>query len=171
MSTLYYLAFGSNLHPLRLGERVPSARQVGRPLLPGYRLAFHKLGQDGSGKGDLVRTGESADYALGALFAVDAAEKPDLDAAEGEGYRADAMRLEVDGHVYEAFVYIGEEPYIDPDLRPYRWYRDLVWQGAHFQGAPRDYLEAIAAMPAVVDPDPERRQRNQSLLERIRQSA
>ncbi|HKL78185.1 MAG TPA: hypothetical protein VJ985_07475, partial [Gammaproteobacteria bacterium] len=78
---------------------------------------------------------------------------------------------EVDGHVYEAFVYIGEEPYIDPDLRPYRWYRDLVWQGAHFQGAPRDYLEAIAAMPAVVDPYPERRQRNQSLLERIRQSA
>lgn len=168
MSTLYYLAFGSNLHPLRLGERVPSAHLVGRVELSGYRLAFHKRGQDGSGKGDLVWTGQDADLALGALFSLEAAEKPNLDAAEGEGYRDDRIRVELDGRAYDAFVYLGEDPFIDPALRPYRWYRDIVWHGARFQRAPSDYLEAIAAVPAVEDPDPARRARNEALLERIR---
>jgi len=171
VSTLYYLAFGSNLHPLRLGERVPSAHQVGKVKLSGYRLAFHKRGQDGSGKGDLVWTGDPADRALGALFGLDAGEKPDLDAVEGEGYRDDRIRVEHGGRGYDAFVYLGEEPFIDPELRPYRWYRDIVWHGARFQGAASDYLEAIAAVPAVEDPDPARRQRNEALLQRIRNSA
>lgn len=171
MSTLYYLAFGSNLHPLRLGERVPSAHQVGKVELSGYRLAFHKRGQDGSGKGNLVWTGDPADRALGALFGLDAREKPDLDAVEGEGYRDDRIRVEHGGRGYDAFVYIGEEPFIDPELRPYRWYRDIVWHGARFQGAASDYLEAIAAVPAVEDPDSARRQRNEALLQRIRDSA
>ena len=170
MSTLYYLAFGSNLHPLRLGERVPSARLVGRVELGGYRLAFHKRGQDGSGKGDLVWTGRDSDYAVGALFALNEREKPNLDAAEGAGYRDERMAVTLDGNAFDAFVYIGEEDYIDPGLAPYRWYRDIVWHGARFQQAPADYLDAIAAVPAITDPDPERRRRNQALLERIQRA-
>lgn len=168
MSKLHYLAFGSNLHPIRLGERVPSACLLGRIELSGYRLAFHKRGADGSGKGDLVHTGDAGDIAVGALFEMAGDEKPNLDAAEGAGYRDDTMRVHLDGRDYEAFVYIGEAPYIDPELRPYRWYRDIVWHGARFNGAPSDYLATIAAVEAVEDPDPERRERNHSLLERIR---
>ena len=171
MSKLHYLAFGSNLHPLRLGERVPSARLLGRVELTGYRLAFHKRGADGSGKGDLVPTGDDRDIAVGALFEMAGSDKPNLDAAEGAGYRDDTMPVRLDGRDYEAFVYIGEAPYIDPGLRPFRWYRDLVWHGARFNGAPADYLDAIAAAEAVADPDPERRARNRALVERIRQAS
>ena len=170
MSKLHYLAFGSNLHPIRLGERVPSACLLGRVELSGYRLAFHKRGADGSGKGNLVHTGDDRDIAVGALFEMAGDEKPNLDAAEGAGYRDDTMRIHWRGQAYEAFVYIGEEAFIDPDLRPYRWYRDIVWHGARFNGAPSAYLDAIAAVAAVEDPDPERRQRNHTLLERIRQA-
>jgi len=170
VSKLHYLAFGSNLHPIRLGERVPSARLLGRVELAGYRLAFHKRGADGSGKGNLIHTGRDDDLAVGALYEMAGTEKPNLDAAEGAGYRDDSLRIRFHGRDYEAFVYIGEEPYIDPELRPYGWYRDIVWHGARFNGAPADYLAGIAAVPTVADPDPQRRERNMALLERIRQA-
>ncbi|HKJ87116.1 MAG TPA: gamma-glutamylcyclotransferase family protein [Gammaproteobacteria bacterium] len=168
MSTLHYLAFGSNLHPVRLGERVPSARLVGKVELEGYRLAFHKRGYDGSGKGDLVYTGDPADMALGALFELHSGEKPDLDAVEGEGYRDDRMEVRVGGRLYSAFVYLGEEDFIDPDLPPYHWYRDIVWHGARYQGAPAGYLEQIAAVACMDDPDADRRARCEALLERLK---
>jgi hypothetical protein len=169
VSKLHYLAFGSNLHPIRLGERVPSARLLGRVALPGYRLAFHKRGADGSGKGDLVVAGADS-LAVGALFEMAAEDKPNLDAAEGAGYRCDTMTVELGGRTFEAFVYLGEDPYIDPELRPFRWYRDVIWHGARFNGAPGDYLDAIAAVPAVEDPDPDRRERHDALLARIRRA-
>ncbi len=168
MTTLHYLAFGSNLHPLRLGERVPSARLRGRIELPGCRLAFHKRGQDGSGKGDLVWTGGSGHRVVGALFAIDAAEKGRLDAAEGAGYRAAPLTVRLGLETVEAFVYLGNASHIDPELRPFRWYRDLVWAGARFHGAPEAYLAGIAAVPAAADPDPGRRARSEALLARIR---
>lgn len=169
MSKLHYLAFGSNLHPIRLGERVPSARLLGRVELTGYRLAFHKRGADGSGKGDLVAAAEGS-LAVGALFEMAAEDKPNLDAAEGAGYRCDTMTVELGGRPFEAFVYRGEAPYIDPELRPFRWYRDVIWHGARFNGAPSAYLDAIAAVPAMEDPDPDRRERHDALLERIRRA-
>ncbi|MFP4614229.1 MAG: gamma-glutamylcyclotransferase family protein [Thiohalorhabdus sp.] len=169
MSTLHYLAFGSNLHPLRLGERVPSARLVGRVDLDGYRLAFHKRGQDGSGKGDLVYTGDPGDRALGALFEIDDREKPDLDAVEGEGYRDERMEVTVAGRTYSAFVYRGEDDFIDPDLPPYRWYRDIIWHGARYLGASWKYLEGVAGVACMEDPDPDRRARCEALLERLRE--
>ncbi|MFA9461616.1 gamma-glutamylcyclotransferase family protein [Thiohalorhabdus methylotrophus] len=168
MSTLHYLAFGSNLHPLRLGERVPSARLLGRVDLSGYQLAFHKRGYDGSGKGNLVYTGDSGDRAFGALFEIAAGEKPDLDAVEGEGYRDDRMEVQVNGRRYSAFVYLGEEDFIEPDLPPYDWYRDIVWHGARYQGAPADYLDRIAAVSCMADPDPDRRARCEALLARLK---
>lgn len=169
MSRLYYLAFGSNLHPLRLGERVPSARPLGRVELAGYRLAFHKRGGDGSGKGDLMPTGAGRDVAVGALYEIADAERANLDAAEGPGYRAETTEVTCCGRRYEAFVYVGKEAFIDPDLQPYRWYRDIVWHGARYHGAPSAYLDAIAAVPAIQDHDPERQARYDALLQRIQQ--
>ena len=50
-----YAAFGSNLHPLRLQKRIPSARLLGVAPVDGFRLAFNKTGDiDGSGKANIV---------------------------------------------------------------------------------------------------------------------
>ena len=84
------------------------------------------------------------------------------------GYRDGRLTVAFEGVEYEALVYLAEPDYVDPALRPYRWYRDLVWQGAVYNAAPAEYRACIAEMPAVTDPDPERRARHQELLARIR---
>jgi len=43
MSEILYLAYGSNLHPLRLRQRVPSCRRLGPVSLPGYKLLVSGL--------------------------------------------------------------------------------------------------------------------------------
>lgn len=88
MTDRFYLAYGSNLHPLRLVRRVPSARLVGTVPLPGYRLAFHKRGMDGSAKCDLELADESGSLAYGAVYSVAAQDIHGLDRLEdlGAGY-------------------------------------------------------------------------------------
>ncbi|NIQ98371.1 MAG: gamma-glutamylcyclotransferase, partial [Desulfuromonadales bacterium] len=65
---------------------MPSCRLLGPVSLPGYRLVFHKIGMDESGKCDLLETGYPDDVAWGVLFSMDEADKPALDVAEGPSY-------------------------------------------------------------------------------------
>ena len=82
---LFYLAYGSNLHPLRLADRIASVALIGSLRLEGYRLLFHKKGQDGSGKCDLRFTGSATDSAYGALYTISSTQKAILDRFEGRG--------------------------------------------------------------------------------------
>lgn len=165
MSTLYYLAYGSNLHPLRLTERLPSARLLGPVELPGYRLAFHKRGEDDSGKGNLLPADEMT--AVGALFEIAAAERPALDRFEGEGYGVCDIRVTHAGVTYDCFTYMAEHTHVDDDLKPYDWYKALILLGAMYHRAPAPYLHMIRAVEAISDPDEQRRQRHQALIARI----
>ena len=49
-------------------------------------------------------------------------------------------------------------------LLPFDWYKEIVLAGARENGLSRDYLDAIEAVPSVVDPDPERAARNRAVL-------
>ena len=64
LSIIHYLAYGSNLHPLRLTLRVPSARVIGVVEMPGYMLEFHKRSIDGSGK-CLIYTEQGEHHKMG----------------------------------------------------------------------------------------------------------
>ena len=167
MRKLYYLAYGSNLHPVRLGERVPSARLLGCVGLDGCRLAFHTAGEDDSGKCDLVVTGAATDRAYAALYELAEGEKPNLDAAEGPPYRIVEWQVSLAGETYPAFVYLARPEAVDGGSVPYAWYRDVVWQGAQYLGLPASYVAGIGAVSARQDPDPQRRQRHRGLLERM----
>ncbi len=79
MPLVHYLAYGSNLHPLRFAKRVPSAQIIGRIELAGYQIAFHKKGKDGSGKCLFYKTGDKAHIMYGALYSFDSREKKELD--------------------------------------------------------------------------------------------
>jgi gamma-glutamylcyclotransferase len=172
MSLLSYLAYGSNLHPLRLGERVPSAELVGLVRLVGYRVAFHKRGRDGSAKCDLVRMASPGDLAYGAVYRMVAAHKVLLDRCEGLGRGYTTVALEVpgpDGPLH-CFTYVAQDGYRDPSLRPFDWYRALVLLGGRRLGMPDDYLAGIAGLPDVRDPDEERRSLHEALIEKIRRA-
>jgi len=55
---MLYAAYGSNLHPDRLKQRVPSARLCGPSVVEGWGLRFHKRGQDESSKCDMISSSE-----------------------------------------------------------------------------------------------------------------
>ena len=83
MPLLYYLAYGSNLHPMRMTQRVPSARFIGKVEMRGRQLAFHKHSNDGSGKCLLYSEQGDDQVAHGVLYEINGSEKAALDRAEG----------------------------------------------------------------------------------------
>lgn len=164
--TLYYLAYGSNLHPLRLQERVPSAALVRVLRLPDYRLAFHKRSVDGSGKCNLLPS--AGDCAHAALYRLSAPEKVLLDRFEGVGYDAVELALTLDGEPIRPFVYLAHPSHVEERLAPYHWYKALVLAGAQHLQFPIAYIEQLRAVHSCQDPDLTRRRQHEALLERLR---
>jgi hypothetical protein len=163
-SRTFYLAYGSNLHPLRLGERVPSAAFEAVATLPGRRLVFDKRGQDGSGKCNLAVSTDPTHRVLGAVYSLDAAEVPLLDRFEGAGYRHQALQVVAGNRRRSVFAYVAAPQHCDPGLKPFSWYRELVYVGARYHGFPAGYLQELAAIETIEDRDPHRQDRHRVLL-------
>lgn len=167
-----YFAYGSNLHPLRLGRRTPSRRLLGVAQLTGYALRFHKRSDaDGSAKCNVLSTGDERDVVMGVVYRMDAEDLAVLDRIEGlgpGGYERVSAQVALKGRLTNAFFYAAAESHIDDRLAPYTWYRDLVWHGAAWHGFPEQYVEQIRRIPATDDPDPVRSAQNQELIQAIR---
>lgn len=172
MPRVHYVAYGSNLHPLRLIERVPSARELGVVELPGYQLTFHKRSIDGSGKCHLrLRSGQQEHYkAYGVLYEFDSEEKQRLDALEGrgKGYSEQHDQFVLRGEPYMAYLYNAQSSHIDSGLAPYHWYKEMVLAGARFHAFPKDYINYIESAPSKDDPDPNRAKDREVLIQRMR---
>lgn len=169
MPDVFCVAYGSNLHPVRLRERVASARAVGVVELPGYALAFHKRGGDGSGKCLLYEAGGDA-LAYGVLYGLAAADKPALDRFEGlgVGYGEHALTVRLEGREHRAYLYMALPSHVAPAARPFHWYKQLVLAGARHHRLPQPYIAAIAAVPSIDDPDAHRARTHDALLARCR---
>ena len=164
---LYY-AYGSNLHPERLGARIPSSRLLGVAELNGYQLLFHKRGADQSAKCNALYSGNPEHRLLGALFGMAAHEKPILDEIEGAGYVVADINVWYAGSEHQAFMYVAEEAYIDDSLLPYQWYKEFVYLGARFLNFPDHYVARLEAVHAIDDSDAERHARNEQVLRLMR---
>ena len=157
---LYYFAYGSNMSRVRLGTRIQNAEPLGIVTLTGYRLRFHKVGKDGSAKCDAWHTGKSRDTVFGVLYSMSRDEFAILDRIEGRGTGYDRHTLTVTdstGRQMAAETYIAT--HIDSSLQPFCWYLEHVLQGALATGLPDDYVAAIRAVPAAMDPDRQRHAR------------
>lgn len=161
-----YLAYGSNLHPLRIGMRVESARFLGTAFVDGWSLEFHKRGKDGSGKCNIVAGGDGVHAAI---YRLSDADRVVLDRIEGLGYGYRAGTIDVPGFG-RCHVYLGDPEYLDASLAPFDWYKALVLLGARHHRFPADYVEKIAATPAEEDPDAVRRAENERIVERVEQA-
>jgi gamma-glutamylcyclotransferase len=164
-----YFAYGSNLHPRRLRERVASAVAVGSGRLEGHRLRFHKRARDGSGKCDAMRTGRPEDAVLGVLYRLDAADVARLSGIEGvgRGYEVYDVRIRVGDGLVEAFTYLADPAFVDPTLVPWDWYKTLVLVGARHHRLAERYVAAIGAVESRPDPDAHRAATHAALLARI----
>lgn len=156
MSTILNFSYGSNMLRRRIAQRVPSARFVHTATLEGYVLRWHKTGQDGSGKCDIVKTSEAGACVHGVVYELAAIEKPRLDAAEGLGHGYDEMQVSL-GYASgstTAWTYCATA--IDTSLRPYSWYKALVVAGAREHGLPGDYIDWLDRVSALDDTDADR---------------
>lgn len=158
--TFLYFAYGSNLLSARLKARTPSARPIGRAMLPRFALRWHKIGADATGKCDIVFTDRPGDAVHGVAYAIRRAELKHLDRVEelGSGYYACNVPIQIGGRRKLARTYRAIP--VDPSLKPLDWYKRFVVHGAQEHGLPDHYVAALARTPATVDPHQQRRIRN-----------
>lgn len=163
---IYYFAYGSNLHPVRLTERVPSAELIGAAEWPHHRLAFHKKSDDGSGKCNMHYSGSGSDLVYGAIYRMRPEHKHQLDRFEGRGYGYTDSQIVLGhgGNEYTCFTYLAQQTHIVDRLMPYHWYKKLVILGARYLGFPESYIASIDAVPSTEDPDPARRKASEMLV-------
>lgn len=163
---MHYAAYGSNLHPRRLQLRLPSARFIGTASLPDYSLRFHKRSVDGSGKCSIGRGGDGVHCAI---YDLSRADFRRLDGIEGTGMGYDRITVDVPG-AGPCATYQAEPAYLDERLQPYDWYKEMVVRGCRFHGFPEAYVERIAALAAVPDPDQRRSEDNWAIARSLAQS-
>lgn len=166
MRRLYYFAYGSNLHPLRLRARTPSYSVLGRAKLRGYRLRFHKRGRDCSAKCDAWWTGRSGDVVQGVVYRIARGDRRNLDRAEdlGRGYDRVRVWVSMGGRQRLVFTYLARPEAIAEELQPFDWYLDYVLHGARHRGLPGRYLARVRRETSVRDPNSARRRLNRRML-------
>jgi len=167
MKTFLYFAYGSNMLSRRLCQRTPSAIAVTTGYVEGRRLAFHKVGRDGSGKCDIKATDVKSDKVFGVLYRISQADKDALDKAEdaGNSYEEEHVNVQQkDGTSCTATAYVAIK--IAPELRPFTWYKNIVVAGAVEHGLPDAYIEKIRLFPSQPDPDSGRCAQYEQLLNR-----
>jgi gamma-glutamylcyclotransferase (GGCT)/AIG2-like uncharacterized protein YtfP len=163
MPTVYYFAYGSNLHPHRLQQRVASSQLLGTTTLTGYELTFTKRGQDFSGKGHIQPATQDSQV-HGAVYQLAAEHIADLDRFEGAGYEQTVFDLAVGGETHPCFAYVGLVTHLDENLLPFHWYKSLILLGAEFHGFPAHYIQTIQQTPSTEDPDLQRSQLHKRLI-------
>lgn len=129
----------------------------------GWQLKFHKRGQDSSAKCNIIQTGKTADVVYGAIYEMLASEKNKLDKVEGlnAGYSLTHIEIAEQG---TAFFYEADEKYIDNDLLPFAWYKELVVAGGRFHVFPETYLAQINRVNAIPDFDEARHHHHMAIL-------
>ncbi|MDZ7791587.1 MAG: gamma-glutamylcyclotransferase family protein [Xanthomonadales bacterium] len=150
-----YLAYGSNLHPHRLEERVGRVELLGNIALSGWSLRFDKRGSDGSAKANLhAAVGQSCN-AFAAVYRLDSRQVLILDGFEGcgWGYETFPMTVSIRGNAVDGFTYLAPSQWITPAMVPFDWYLRLVLEGARFHGFPERYIDEITNQTARRDPD------------------
>jgi len=161
---MWYAAYGSNLHPLRLTERAPSARFVATGFLPDWSLHFHKRSNDGSAKCNILSGGDGIHVAV---FEISAADKLALDSIEGLGVGYAETMLSVPD-IGDCVSYVAEKSHIDDSLAPYDWYKELVLLGTRIHEFPHGYRNRIRSLPTRQDPDPQRSVRSWKTVEMVK---
>lgn len=164
--TVRYAAYGSNLHPLRLGGRVGMARLLGTGAIDDFALRFHKRGNlDGSGKCNIVEQRGSQVYV--AIYEIEPDAVAVLDEAEGlgNGYEKMEIRSEDFGR---CTLYRAQDSHVDDALLPFTWYKALVLAGCEYHDFPEEYVASVMSVGDVVDSDTERHMHHMKMVERFR---
>lgn len=167
---LHYLAYGSNLHPYRLTQRVPNARLLATTRLDGHAVSFTKRSKDGSSKCTLATAAGANCAAYVAIYELPVSEKHLLDAAEGlgEGYDQTIFQVTVANVTFNVFTYIAAATHVSDDLLPYDWYKSMIVEGARYHAFPNKYVRGFELQSCIPDPDVGRRNKAVAIVSQMR---
>lgn len=149
----------------RIELRLGSCELLGVASLRGYALRFHKIGRDGSGKCDAYHTGDSNDSLYGVVYALSENQRDLLDELEGPGYASREVTVRMRAGMSTAYTYVAKSEHLEPELRPFEWYKSIVVAGARAHALPPGYQERLMAVAAIPDPDAERHALHQAILD------
>jgi gamma-glutamylcyclotransferase len=163
-SRVIVFAYGSNMLTARMRERAPLSKAVSVGKLIGFDLCWNKRSSDGSGKCSITETGYPKHVVWGVAFEMSAKDKSSLDRVEGlgRGYGERAVEIHTQGGRLSAMIYYATS--IDPGIRPYDWYRDLVIAGALEHQLPEEYVRILEKVATVTDSDVDRAATNLRIL-------
>lgn len=142
----WYFAYGSNLCVEQMQRRTgPMEESEGLPRiahLPGYRLVFNMLGDDGRVYANIMQPGDGV---IGVLYRCGEAALAALDVYE-EGYDRRQVVLTLEsGETREAMAYVARPECTTNSGRPSAEYLEIILRGARRQGLPEDYIASIRA--------------------------
>lgn len=148
-----YLAYGSNLHPRRLEERVGDVRLITSTQLRDWSLRFDKRGGDGSAKANLHPAPGSGQSVGVALYELTLDQVRILDRYEGcgRGYETISLSISVDGDVLSSFAYLAPSQWLSDQLLPFDWYVALIREGARFHGFESAVLRKLDRQATRID--------------------
>lgn len=162
-----YFAYGSNLHPIRLEDRLGKVGFHGIGKLSYTEIHFHKTGSDGSGKATIESSSDRSKYVLGAMYELSKRQEKLLDKFEslGAGYNKLIVEVELErGEEITCFTYQGMREYVDYTSQPFHWYKQLVAQGSRFLGFPPEYTHFIENIDSIADQNKKRVKTNERLI-------
>jgi cation transport regulator ChaC len=139
---MLHFAYGSNMNRLMMGWRCPSARLVGRAVLPGHRFIImqHGLGNIVPARGGVVH---------GVLWRLTPRDLAALHAYENITaglYRTVTMVVVAERRRIPALVYVANNRVLG---RPKSGYMDVVTSAARDVGLPPGYIRGLARMASA----------------------
>lgn len=159
-----YLAYGSNMLPRRIEERLGRCPPLGVASVRGYSLRFHKRGRDGSGKCDAFLTEAREDVLFGVVYELTVTQRAALDEFEGAGYESRNVVVDTVSGALEVYTYVARAAHVEGGLRPFPWYKSIVVAGALVHDLPGAYVTRLRSVETTPDPDVERMSLHLALL-------
>lgn len=137
----YYFAYGSNLLKEQMIERTGNALKKSNFTLKRYKIFFNKKSYDGTGKANIVYTGNKEDEVEGVLYKVTQDEINKLDHTEG-GYE---RRIIDTGKDYtKAYAYMSINTC--KSLKPSDEYLKKILKGAAQNRLSNDYINKLKSL-------------------------
>ena len=167
MQAIKVFCYGSNLTTRRLKNRIGKFKLLGITQLKGYKLLFHKISKDGSGKANIQHTNENTNTVWGIVIEITDEQKHELDIYEGKGKGYNEIPIKViltDGTEITVNTYVADKDKINDSLKPYDWYKALVVFGALEHRFPIDYINNIRTVESICDTKFERSDENWGII-------
>ena len=142
---LLYFAYGSNMYRKRLSDRIGFIDKWDNGTVLKKQLSFNKLGQDGSGKANLID--QEDEKAYGVIYQVNESDLIKLDRFE-VGYERKTLKVQSDNNGYvKAILYLANN--LQDFISPNKEYMNHILRGAEENGLKQNYIDYLKSIPTI----------------------